>query len=141
MDDRDPNARGSSVECAACGRTKAPRGRSVPMYVAGYCDGSCPGYACQPLPGDLWPGESRAEFGYQCSTAAELAGVGPVYVPATWRVERPYAADRIRGLASYTDAEDSRRRMVHVGDLRAVADYVEKLERALEQAARDYDTK
>jgi len=141
MMDLDPNARGSSVQCAACGRTKAPRGRSVPTCSASYCDAECPGYACQPLPGDLWPGESRAEFGYRCSTAGELAGQGPVYVPATWRVERPYAVSTIRGLAGYTDAEDNRRRMVRVGDLRAVADYVEKLERALAQATRDYDTK
>ncbi len=74
----DPTETGSRVTCAACGTTKRPRGRSGGMY--GLCDDECPGYGCQPLPGDLWPGESRASFGYACKSARELAGTGPVYV-------------------------------------------------------------
>lgn len=75
----DPKAAGSAVYCAACGVRKAPRGRSVSPYGPSLCDSDCPGYRCQPLPGDLWPGETRESFGYLCSTAAELEGVGPVY--------------------------------------------------------------
>lgn len=44
--------------CATCDKTKAPRGRSVPMECArGYCDSECPGYFTEPTPGHLWPGE------------------------------------------------------------------------------------
>ena len=54
-----------SVECRACGKTKAPIGRSVPMECAiGYCGSDCWGYRADPWPGDLWPGETREEFGY-----------------------------------------------------------------------------
>lgn len=60
---------GISVECAACGRTKAPRGRSVPHEIANYL---CSHYDCEhfyeePFPGDLWPGETEEEFGYPIS--------------------------------------------------------------------------
>lgn len=75
-----PNAAGSRVECVACGMTKKPVGRSAGLEAAnGYCDGDCPGYRCRPLPGSLWPGETREQFGYACSTAKELEGVGPIY--------------------------------------------------------------
>lgn len=45
-------------ECAVCGKRKAPRGRSVPLPMAGgLCDWECPGYQLAPKPGHLWPGE------------------------------------------------------------------------------------
>lgn len=56
---------GAGVICLTCQRHKAPRGRSVPMEIAnGMCDHECAGYAQHPVPGDLWPGEKREEFGY-----------------------------------------------------------------------------
>ena len=46
------------VECAVCHRTKAPRGRSVALAMAGaLCDTDCRGYYEIPLPGHLWPSE------------------------------------------------------------------------------------
>lgn len=52
--------------CTVCGMDKPPRGRSVPMETAsGYCcSHDCKGYWQEPLTGDLWPGESRGDFGY-----------------------------------------------------------------------------
>jgi hypothetical protein len=62
---------GISVECTVCKRTKAPRGRSVPMARANsMCDHECPGYWLDPKPGDLWPGESAMDFGYSCTEDA-----------------------------------------------------------------------
>ena len=72
------SAKGSAVTCVACGQTKAPVGRSTPLGWH-FCDSECDGYAYQPLPGSLWPDESRREFGFACSTADELAGTGPIY--------------------------------------------------------------
>ncbi len=71
---------GIAVECRRCGRTKAPRGRSLPdaMY-DGYCTwDKCTGYRDDPLPGDLWPGETAEDFGYPCSDKATMqtAGLG-----------------------------------------------------------------
>lgn len=49
---------GEPVQCATCGRTKAPIGRSVPLAAAGgYCDDGCSGYDNEPRAGHLWPGE------------------------------------------------------------------------------------
>lgn len=62
----DPNKVGIAVRCAECGRQKKPRGRSAPMRAA-YCDSECPGYYLEPHVGDLWPGESEADFGYYAS--------------------------------------------------------------------------
>jgi hypothetical protein len=46
------------VECARCHKTKAPRGRSVPLPMAGgLCDMDCEGYYEDPKPGHLWPSE------------------------------------------------------------------------------------
>ena len=44
------NACWDSVECDACGRIKAPRGRSLPLEtVGGYCSsGNCDGYSQMP---------------------------------------------------------------------------------------------
>jgi hypothetical protein len=56
---------GSAVECTVCGLRKKPRGRSGPLVMANsLCDYECPGYDKEPFVGDLWPGESREEFGY-----------------------------------------------------------------------------
>lgn len=54
---------GKAVLCTVCDRTKQPRGRSAPMgsYM---CNNDCPGYYADPYPGELWPGETREEFGY-----------------------------------------------------------------------------
>ena len=54
---------GVEVKCDACGRTKAPIGRSVPMGMS-MCDDDCAGYRQGVRSGSLWPGESEAEFGY-----------------------------------------------------------------------------
>lgn len=45
-------------KCAVCGRTKAPKGRSLPMEAAtGYCGNDCTGYYADPQSGHLWPKE------------------------------------------------------------------------------------
>jgi hypothetical protein len=55
---------GERVTCAVCGRQKQPRGRSAALEAAsGYCTDECSGYR-EPFVGDLWPGESRVEFGF-----------------------------------------------------------------------------
>lgn len=49
---------GARVQCATCKRIKAPRGRSVPLPMAGgMCDFECPGYYDCPRPPHLWPSE------------------------------------------------------------------------------------
>ena len=56
---------GEAVECRVCGLRKKPIGRSAPLAMGnGLCDHDCPGYREEPYPGDLWPGETREEFGY-----------------------------------------------------------------------------
>ena len=56
---------GAAVTCVACGLRKKPIGRSAPLDMANsLCDYECPGYREPPHPGDLWPGETREEFGY-----------------------------------------------------------------------------
>lgn len=54
---------GISVQCAVCNQRKCPRGRSSP-HGSYLCDWDCPGYTQDPQVGDLWPGETEAEFGY-----------------------------------------------------------------------------
>jgi hypothetical protein len=34
------------------------------------CDNDCAGYEHDPKPGCLWPGETEADFGYQCCSHA-----------------------------------------------------------------------
>ncbi len=51
------------VECVVCGQAKAPLGRSAPM-MGDYCQSWCEGYAKDPQPDTLWPGEKLSEFGY-----------------------------------------------------------------------------
>ncbi len=56
---------GKAVNCAVCGMRKVPRGRSAPLEMAnGMCDWECKGYDQEPRVGDLWPGESREDFGF-----------------------------------------------------------------------------
>ena len=59
----EPLRVGIAVECRVCHRTKAPRGRSVPLAMY-RCESDCPGYRQDPSPGSLWPGETSDEFGY-----------------------------------------------------------------------------
>ena len=48
-----------------CGLRKKLVGRSAPVEMANSLrDHECPGYLLDPKSGDLWPGETRAEFGY-----------------------------------------------------------------------------
>lgn len=59
---------GVRVICTYCGQTKHPRGRSAPP-VLDYCTWNCPGYERDPQVGDLWPGESEADFGFPARDA------------------------------------------------------------------------
>jgi len=60
-----PEEVGRSVYCLVCGLRKKPVGRSVALAMANsLCDHECPGYFEEPRPGDLWPNESREDFGY-----------------------------------------------------------------------------
>ncbi len=57
--------RGDSPVCSGCHKRKKPLGRSAPLEMAnGLCDHECEGYMLEPKPHDLWPGETREEFGY-----------------------------------------------------------------------------
>ena len=57
---------GIAVYCKLCHLRKKPRGRSAaPEMANSLCDSECPGWRLDPKPGDLWPGESEAEFGYR----------------------------------------------------------------------------
>ncbi len=75
---------GIMVKCAVCGHQKKPRGRSGPLGAI-FCeapspfDDGCEGYGQPPRVGDLWPGETDADFGYPCSDA----GTEPVHRCAT----------------------------------------------------------
>jgi len=56
---------GVAVDCTVCHRRKKPVGRSAPMEMANsICDSDCSGYYEEPKPRDLWPGETREEYGY-----------------------------------------------------------------------------
>ena len=56
---------GVAIDCTVCHLRKKPRGRSAPLEAANsLCDHECPGYNQAPEPGELWPGETRKEFGY-----------------------------------------------------------------------------
>jgi hypothetical protein len=44
------------VECADCGRSKKPIGRSSPLEMS-LCDDECDGYRKDPYPDCRWPGE------------------------------------------------------------------------------------
>lgn len=49
---------GQPVDCATCGKSKAPIGRSIPLG-AYMCDSDCEGYRKDPYPPHLWPREFR----------------------------------------------------------------------------------
>lgn len=57
---------GVSVYCTTCRQEKQPRGRSAPLGMT-LCSYGCSGYSQAPLAGDLWPGETEAEFGFPVS--------------------------------------------------------------------------
>lgn len=56
--------KGCEPECATCHRTKKPVGRYGGAYEQGLCNDECEGYRKEPTPCDMWPGESREDFGY-----------------------------------------------------------------------------
>jgi hypothetical protein len=58
-----PDYFGYRVTCKVCGHTKQPVGRSAPLGLM--CDSDCEGYLDDPLPSHLWPGESKADFGFK----------------------------------------------------------------------------
>lgn len=58
----NPNKFGVYVHCQKCGYQKKPIGRSAPIPM--YCDDDCRNYRLEPYPGQLWPNESEADFGY-----------------------------------------------------------------------------
>lgn len=73
----EPTKVGIGVTCTVCGGVKDPVGRSL-MFSG--CNRDCKGYRYDPKPGDLFPGETDADFGYpSCShatrpmTAEEIA--------------------------------------------------------------------
>ncbi len=48
-----------TVTCTICYRKKAPRGRSIPLALAGVmCDSDCAGFYRPPEPDCRWPGET-----------------------------------------------------------------------------------
>lgn len=54
------------VSCTVCQKSKAPRGRSVPMASGGcYCTSDCRGYYLDPRPSSHWPGED-CHFEIRC---------------------------------------------------------------------------
>jgi hypothetical protein len=55
---------GYRVTCVVCSVEKKPWGRSAPLD-SYYCDSDCPGYMKEPLPSNLWPNESEADFGFK----------------------------------------------------------------------------
>jgi len=68
--------KGCAPRCAVCGQTKKPRGRDGGMWNSG-CNADCEGYYNAPSPCDLWPGETREEFGYPLNWR-ELADKGEI---------------------------------------------------------------
>ena len=74
---------GVSIECSVCGRRKKPRGRSAPLEMANsLCDHECKGYERGETTGDLWPGETRAEFGYGATCDPEACGLDKLIADA-----------------------------------------------------------
>lgn len=64
---------GVAVYCTRCGLRKKPIGRSAPLALANsLCDDDCPGYRQEPIPGDLWPGETDKEFGFPVRDAGTI---------------------------------------------------------------------
>lgn len=61
-----PEVGGPFPICNVCGMPKPPKGRSVGIYAANSycCSHDCKGYWEEPITGDLWPRESRGDFGY-----------------------------------------------------------------------------
>lgn len=56
---------GTVIYCTVCDKRKQPIGRSAPIALADVlCNDDCPGYRQEPYPEQLWPGETREEFGF-----------------------------------------------------------------------------
>lgn len=69
----DPKYTGQQlVECTVCERRKHPNGRDPGLEMGNsYCEYECPGRFKEPHAGDLWPGETREDFGHPRELAEE----------------------------------------------------------------------
>ena len=68
---------GVAVDCVVCGQRKKPIGRAAPLAMANsLCGPDCRGYRIAPYPGDLWPHETREEFGFGVDPTHECEGKG-----------------------------------------------------------------
>ena len=74
----DKNDVGVATECSVCHLRRKPRGRSEPLALCNsLCDFECEGYHIGTEVGDLWPGETRGEFGYpKCLHCADCIAWG-----------------------------------------------------------------
>jgi hypothetical protein len=78
------------VVCATCHRRKCVLGGSMPPEMAqGMCDADyCDGYYGAPAPSELFPGESRGDFGFPDGWAGKCPYGAPgdlLYVRETWQ--------------------------------------------------------
>ncbi len=81
----DQHLIGIKVHCTICHQQKQPRGRSASPLIY-FCNHDCPGYLQDPQVGDLWPGESEADFGHPVRTAGTKR-IPPQRTNMTYRVE------------------------------------------------------
>lgn len=91
MSDTETHDRiGITVTCTVCRKQKKPHGRSGPMVMS-FCEPNhfgeqdgCAGYDQPPLVGDLWPGETCADFGFtHCHDGTrQIARIPLVETPA-----------------------------------------------------------
>ena len=90
---------GLAVECSVCRKRKKPYGRSAPMAMAnGLCDQDCPGYFEAPRAGDLWPFESRKDFGFPTEAANRLTVSWTIVGGESGAHARPMHPDWARSL-------------------------------------------
>lgn len=85
---------GVAVNCTVCRKRKQPIGRDAPLgsYMCNPHD--CEGYRQDPQPGDLWPGETREQFGY-----------GSKLAPACEKYREPTLADAHKVRHAYLNCE------------------------------------
>lgn len=63
---------GIAVFCETCGLLKKPIGRDAPAD-SYYCTSDCRGYRDKPYPGQLWPGETDDQYGFDaCDDATRV---------------------------------------------------------------------
>ncbi len=77
----DPNIVGITVYCTHCQQQKKPIGRSAASLMH-YCTYECSGYSKEPHVGDLWPGESEADFGHPVTRTGTRRVPPPVVDPS-----------------------------------------------------------